>query len=402
MSHNKNFSSVIPVLTATTNGMVEDAQNIEDQIQLSIQTTLQDDPQPWADEEVEDEFVALEARQEILAAPESQLEPLTPTEPDPEGAAPAEVSVGAEVCDTVDEAPSSVEEAVETVVVEVAPDVKSFSETTEVDSAIESVVTVRADAVVEVATAVITEASPEVTILSDETFEPESVDAQIVEEEAAAEVLVTAADVAACVEVLNDNASPVTASAAPHESSDQGGAAVPALSEGAAPNEAVLQKEASTATETPVPQTTESGIDAEMVAATIQEFPQSSPVTAEVHGEPLLTVEETTVPPTALTDPAQPAETPCPTEPTPAPATEAEPTAADGPECTPEVSEISSEVIPEATAETMVSESTADSAAPADISVVESMSADTRTLDICRYGTLTHLFYSLSSVVTTI
>lgn len=397
-------------MTAVTNGIVEDAQNIEDQIQLSIQTALQDDPQPWTDEEVDDELVAPEVRQEILAAPEPQPEPLTPTEPDPEGAATAEVSIGAEVCDAVEEAPSSVEEAapVETVVDEVAPDVKSFSETTEVDSALESVVTVRADAVVEVATAVPTEASPEVTILTDETFESESADAQIVEEEAAAEVLVTPAEVDACVEVPNDSAATVTASAAPHESSDQGGAAVPALSEGAAPDEAVLQKEASTAAETPASQTTESGIDAEMATATIQEFPQSSPVTVEAHTEPLLAVEETTVPPTVLDDPAQPAETPCPTEPTPAPATEAEPTAGEllqeenSPESTPGVSEISSEVIPEATAETMASESTADSAAPADISVVESMSADTRTLDICRYGTLTLLFNSLSSVVSTI
>ncbi|KAK5923247.1 hypothetical protein CgunFtcFv8_000235 [Champsocephalus gunnari] len=68
---------------AVRNGFIaEDAQTIEDQIQLPVQTALPENFQPGADDEADVVLVALEAQEDLgsgedlLSAPEPQLEPV--------------------------------------------------------------------------------------------------------------------------------------------------------------------------------------------------------------------------------------------------------------------------------------------------------------------------------------
>ncbi|KAI4811228.1 hypothetical protein KUCAC02_014143 [Chaenocephalus aceratus] len=71
-------------------------KTIEDQIQLPVQTALPDNFQPGADDEADVVLVALEAQEDLgsgedlLSAPEPQLEPVSHSEPVPETAAPTE------------------------------------------------------------------------------------------------------------------------------------------------------------------------------------------------------------------------------------------------------------------------------------------------------------------------
>ncbi|XP_031724467.1 fibrous sheath CABYR-binding protein-like [Anarrhichthys ocellatus] len=127
---------------AARNGIIaEDAQTIEDQMQLPVQTALPDDLQRGADDEAEAVLVALEAQEDLgsgedlLSAPEPQPEPVSPAELVPEAAAPAEVATEA------------VEEAVPVETVVAAAEVEALVEATEEAPAVESVVQTEAPAV---------------------------------------------------------------------------------------------------------------------------------------------------------------------------------------------------------------------------------------------------------------
>ncbi|KAG8010333.1 hypothetical protein GBF38_014603, partial [Nibea albiflora] len=226
------------------NGIIaEDAQTIEDQMQLPVQTALPDDLQPGVDDEAEAVLIALEAQEDLgsgedlLAVPQAelQLELVAPAEPAPEPAAPeaaapeaaapeaatpAEATTEPEAAIEVVEALPPVEEAtaVETVVVEAVCEPEAIVEATEDAPAAESVVTVQAEApaVVEEVANVPAEASSEAT----PAVEPvvlEPAEAPVVVEEAAAAVVAEApAEVATPVdtEAPTDNVAAITASAA--------------------------------------------------------------------------------------------------------------------------------------------------------------------------------------------
>ncbi|XP_077950287.1 uncharacterized protein LOC120810736 isoform X2 [Gasterosteus aculeatus] len=136
---------------AVGNGFIaEDAQTIEDQMQLPVQTALLDDLQRGADEEAEAVLVALEAQEDLgsgedlLTALEPQPEPVSPLEPTPKAGSLAEVA-------TVSLQP--VEEAVHvgSVVPEAAAEDRVLVEASEEVPAVEAVAQTEAPAVEAVA-----------------------------------------------------------------------------------------------------------------------------------------------------------------------------------------------------------------------------------------------------------
>ncbi|XP_068425924.1 uncharacterized protein [Clinocottus analis] len=185
------------------NGFIaEDAQTIEDQMQLPVQTALPDELQRGADDEAEAVLVALEA-QEDLGSGEDLLGAAA------EAAAPDEVAT--EAVATMVEPLLPAEEAapVETVVAEV----EALVEATEEAPAVEELAPVQPEASPEVA-------SPEVT--SPEVAPPEvasPVAGPVVSEPAEAPAVVEEA-AAVEAEAPTDNDAPATVSTAPCESSE--------------------------------------------------------------------------------------------------------------------------------------------------------------------------------------
>lgn len=195
-------------------------------MQIPVQTPLPDDPQPWGMDDERDVLQTFKATEfshswkDFLVPPEPQPGPLTSAEPALEVALPAEDGSKAEDSDAVEEAPYSMKEdvRVETVVGDVASEVKAYDEATEEESATQSVLTMWAEgrAVVEEVTAVITEVSSEDAIPADETIASEPAEVQEVEEAATVKCEIPAE------EASGDSVAPVTALTAPHESSESG------------------------------------------------------------------------------------------------------------------------------------------------------------------------------------
>lgn len=216
---------------------MEDVQTSQNQIQLLEHTAFQDHSQPWIDDGVKDALVSQEVLgswDHILAAPEPRSEPVIPTEPVPEVAVPAEVSIEPEP-----EAPSSVEEAAleESVVVEIVPDAETLVEAVEKDPVAEFTVGVhaRVPAIVEEWTAIPAEVAPQFAIPFDDIVVSEPGETSQIEEAAVPVMSDIPTEVTVLVAAPLDFA--VTASAPTHESLESGDAATPVLNEYAAPGE---------------------------------------------------------------------------------------------------------------------------------------------------------------------
>lgn len=215
-------------MTAVRKGIIAgDTQTVENQIQLLMQIALPDDPQLGADEEVEYMLVSRKAqedhdfRQDLQAAPDLQPEPLSPAEPAPVVAAPAEVGTESHASAAVVETQSPGEEhaPVESGATAVAPEVKVLVEATKQIPINEYIVTMQAEGhpVFEV-TAFSAQASPQVAICTDKTVTIEPAVLKVDEEEATAVVSEALAEVAAPVEAPTVTDEPLIASGAPHES----------------------------------------------------------------------------------------------------------------------------------------------------------------------------------------
>lgn len=158
-----------------------------------------------------------------------------------------------------------------------------------------------------------------------------------------------------------------------------------------AADEVALPDESSALAESPVNlEATEPAADTETAVEATPELPPSFPVTDDTQDDIQSSDEEETEQSATSAETAQPAETHCFTEPSPAPAPEAEHAAAELDQVEevlaspPKASETSSHVDPEASAETMSSESMAESAAPGGAPEVESLPADFSTISIFR------------------
>lgn len=204
------------MITARDDKIAEDPPNSEDQMQIPVQTPLPDDPQPWGMDDERDVLQTFKAEvshswKDFLVPPEPQPGPLTSAKPALEVALPAEDGTKAEDSVAVEEAPYSVKE-------DVASQVKAYGEVTEEEPATESVLTMWAEgrAVVGEVTAVFTEVSSEDDIPAEETIASEPAEVEEVEEAATVIYEITAE------EASGNSVAPVTALAAPHESSEPG------------------------------------------------------------------------------------------------------------------------------------------------------------------------------------
>lgn len=166
-----------------------------------MQTNLPHDPQPWADDKVDEELVDLEAQEvlgsweDLLTAFEPHVQSITPATPVPEVSAPAEVGSEPQAPETIGEASPAIEEDVsaETFGVDADTNLKAP------DEAIEGEPTVEA------------------AICSDRTVGSDS--AEVLEiEKGAAVVCEIPSNLTVPVETPTDFAAQVTASAVPQES----------------------------------------------------------------------------------------------------------------------------------------------------------------------------------------
>lgn len=186
-------------------------------MQIPVQTPLSDDPQPWGMDDERDVLQTFKATEvshswkDLLVPPEPQPGPLTSAAPALEVALPAEDGTKAVDSVAVEEAPYSMKE-------DVASEVKAYGEVTEEEPATESVLTMWAQgrAVVGEVTAVFTEVPSEDAIPAEETIASEPAEVQQDEEAATViyEIIVE--------EASGNSVAPVTALAAPHESSEPG------------------------------------------------------------------------------------------------------------------------------------------------------------------------------------
>lgn len=205
------------LITARDDKIVEDPQNSEDQMQIPVQTQLPDDPQPLGMDDERDVLQTFKATEvshswkDFLVPPEPQPGPLTSVEPALEVALPAEDGTKTQDSVALGEAPYSMKE-------DVTSEVKVYSEVTEEEPATESVLTMWAEgrAVVGEVTEVFTEVSSEDAIPAEETIASEPTEVQEVEEAATVIYEITAE------EASGNSVAPVTALAAPHESSEPG------------------------------------------------------------------------------------------------------------------------------------------------------------------------------------
>ncbi|KAM6994270.1 uncharacterized protein LKV04_006678 [Tautogolabrus adspersus] len=307
-----------------------EAQTIEDQMQLPVQTTLPEDLQPGSDDEAEVVLVALEAKEDLnsgvdlLPVPEPQQEPVATADSTTEAASPTEASTepGA-VLVVVEDLPVVEEPApVETIDTEATPEVEVFVKSTEEVSSVESIVDMQADphAVVEETTAGIAEASSEIDPPAVEPVISEPTEAPVAEEKAAVSATEAPVKVVAPVEAEapTDNAAVDTASTALCESAESTEAQAPAQSdasalvEPAAPGEGVAPDEVLTENEVSAPlQLEDPVIDTNIAVATIPEMPPLSP---EAQAKTQTSIEDTTVPSVAPAITAPTTEAPCHSE----------------------------------------------------------------------------------------
>lgn len=283
------------------------------------------------------------------------------------------------------------------------------------------------------------EASPEVLIPSDNTGDSEPAEALVIQDEASEAMTETSPEVAAPMEtpiasaaqaefsepgevtlapysedsatcetsgpsqtlmseatILDDDAALMEAEAPeeplePCEATASCETAAPSEYDTVAPHEFALPDELSALAESPVNlEVTELAVDTETAVEATPELPPSFPVTDETQDDFHSFDEEETEQSATSAETTQPAELPYFTEPTPAPAPDAEHAAAELDQVEeflaspPKASETSSEVDPEVPAETMSSESMAESAAPGEAPEVESLPADLSTVSIFR------------------
>ncbi|KAK2844134.1 hypothetical protein Q5P01_010793 [Channa striata] len=332
---------------AVRNGIVaEDAQTIEDQMQLPVQTALPEDLQPGTDDEAGAVLVALEAKEdlgsdeELLDAPEKPA----PDAPDAPVAATAEVFTEPEEVVVAVEALHSVEEV-------------SYVETEA--PGVESDVAVQEEALVVV----------EVTPL--EPVEAEQAKAAVDVEEGANLGAEGPADLAAPMEAE-------IASEIPAEPREQSETSEPASNETAAPNEVVGTCDATASSESFAPVDSEKPvIDAKLAEATIPEMPLLFPVPVDVQAESQPAAEEDLDSLVAPTDtgPLPEAES--------AAAADAVAQVVEAAESAPAVSETPAEVLPEAPPGDLTSDSTVDDTAPAEATpeTLETVSAPDAAAD---------------------
>lgn len=202
-----------------------------------MQTNLPHDPQPWADDKVDEELVHLEAQEvfgsweDLLTALGPHVQSIAPAAPVPEVSAPAEVGSEPEAPETIEEESPAIEEDVseETFGVDADTNFKAPDEAIEGEPTVEAIEEVT----------VVSRDSPEVAISSDRTVGSEP--AEVLEiEEAAAVVSEIPSDLTVPVESPTDFAAQVTASAVPQETPRSAQAVGPLPYEAAAPSEDVV------------------------------------------------------------------------------------------------------------------------------------------------------------------
>ncbi|KAM6909717.1 uncharacterized protein FYW49_011735 [Xenentodon cancila] len=289
---------------AVRNGILtEDAQTIEDQMQLPVQTALPGDLQPGTEDETEPVLMAMEAQEDLgcgadlLADPEQQ--------PEPETCEEIAQEAGDEDAVAIVEAVPPTEE-VETVSAEAPPVAEVLVEDAEEIPAVESVETVHAETPVvaeEVVEAPAVEpaiSEPEVTVAVVGEAEGPAVAAAEAPAEAAVD---TPAEEAAAAEAEPPvkTSEPETLSETPTQISEN------TSNESSVPGEAVASSEAS------APNT-------DIAAATVPEMPPLSP------DQPVTEVAAEA--PAAPAETAPPTEAPCHTEVLSATGAEEEPAAA--------------------------------------------------------------------------
>lgn len=164
-------------MTAVRNGLLaEEAQTIEDQLQLPVQTALPEDLQPVADNEAQDVLLATEAQEDLCFHEDKDpwMEDVAPIDP-------------AEICTELEAS----EEAVETLLQEDAGPIETTPEDASVDQPLNEAAQKEPEFVamlteiVALVEEVSAETAPEVTIGSAETAGSEPLEALMVEEEAA-------------------------------------------------------------------------------------------------------------------------------------------------------------------------------------------------------------------------
>lgn len=232
---------IMPVLIAVGNGgITEDAQIIEDQMQLFVQAAFPDNSQTWADQEAKDVLEAIEATEVLSSWEDPQAAPwpehVTTEEEVPEVpqvTAPSEVETESEDSEDVIEASPSMEKDADadSAMVDVSPEDKELG-ASQGEPAAEFALAEQAEVFVEAVTAV----SAEVSISSDERVEETSeteeeattVKCEIPESEPAGstedknEACETLFEKAAPEEGLTDISAPVVDSEVPCESPEPG------------------------------------------------------------------------------------------------------------------------------------------------------------------------------------
>lgn len=441
----------MPVLIAVRNGgITEDAQIIEDQMQLFVQTAFPDNYQGWAYQEMKDVLEAIEAT-EVLSSwedpqaanwPEHVTTQEEVSEEVPQVTGPSEVETESEDSEDIMEASPSMEKDADadSAMVDVSPEDEELDGASQGEPATEFALAEQAEVFVEAVTAVSAEveASPEVLIPSDNTGDSEPAEAPVIQDETSEAKTETTPEVAAPMEipiasaaqaeffepgevtlapfsedsatceasglsetallseatVLDEDAALIEAEAPeeplePCEATASCETAAPSEYDTVAPDEFALPDESSALAESPVNlEATEPAVDTETAVEATPELSPSFPVKDETQDDIHYSDEEEMEQSATSAETAQPAETPCFTEPSSAPAPEAEHAAAELDQVEevlgspPKASQSSSEVDPEAPAETM---SLAESAAaPGEAPEVGSLPADFSTVSIFR------------------
>ncbi|XP_067366113.1 fibrous sheath CABYR-binding protein-like isoform X2 [Channa argus] len=392
--------------TVVRNGIIaEDAQTIEDQMQLPVQTALPDDLQLGIDNEAGAVLVAQEAKEDLFSVEDLLAAPEKPA-PEAPFAATEEVFTEPEAALVAVEALSPVGEVspVETEVnalVEATgegPDVKNVAavqgeapvvvEVTPLEPAVteqaKAAVVVEEEANLETEVNALVEATGEgpdvknVAAVQGEApvvVEVTPLEPAVTEQAKAAMVVEEEANLGA--DVPAESAAPMEAEIAstPAESREQSEISEQASNQAAAPN--LGPHDASASSEYFAPAEAEIAvIDAKIAEATLPEMPPLIPVTVEAQAESQPDVKDVLEPPVAPAETSPSEEAPCSTETTLTPAPEAESAAGDDAAAvaqvveatasTPAVSETPAEVIPEASPADTTSESILDNTAPAD------------------------------------
>lgn len=183
------------IFTVVRKSIPENSQKSQKEIHLNVRTNSPHDPQAWADDEVDEEFVGLDAQEvlgtweDLLAALQPPVQSVTTAAPVPEVAASEEVSTESEAHETI-EAPSvAVDREVsgDTAEVDAAPKARAPDEAIEVEHTAEAAVTMwsQASAAVEEVTTVMSQDFPEVHKPSDNTVGLELAEVCEVEDTAA-------------------------------------------------------------------------------------------------------------------------------------------------------------------------------------------------------------------------